>query len=123
MAVYCFTILLGIVPGGMFVRQLHQWSAVILVVGMVVRVVVSRALPWVVLLGTGAVNVSVGYTLTDGQRTWWYAGHLVLAVAVAVVLVRYRRFSVRHLVPLCAGLLVLALLFPLNQIWLYGPTD
>ncbi|ACZ87823.1 DUF4405 domain-containing protein [Streptosporangium roseum] len=48
------------VRGGLFIRQLHQWSSLIFLMGIVLRTILSRAflqaLPGIALLGLGALN-------------------------------------------------------------------
>ncbi|MFI6325278.1 hypothetical protein ACIBG8_47720 [Nonomuraea sp. NPDC050556] len=108
------------VRGGLLIRHLHAWSALLLGAGVLLR----AALTWrwallLVLVGTGLLT---GWRLTDGDDAgWWYGGHLVVAVGVLGLLLPGVRPGLRLIAGLGIGLVVLALYFPLNQIWLYGP--
>ncbi|MEU4328191.1 hypothetical protein [Nonomuraea dietziae] len=130
------------VRGGLFIRHLHQWSSVIFLVGVALRLTACRAflqaLPVIALLVLGALNTVVGYALTDdlfagrilGEApiAWWYGAHLLLAFVVAAALVlAWRRAGAQrpralYFVVICLSLTLLAVLFPLNQIWLHGPS-
>lgn len=131
------------VRGGLIMRHLHQWSSLIFLVGIVLRMVLSRSfrqlLPGIALLALGALNLVVGYALTDdlfagkllGETPipWWYGAHLLLALIVAsALLVAWRRTGAQrprilYFVAICLNLTLLAIFFPLNQIWLYGPSQ
>ncbi|MGW5681596.1 hypothetical protein [Nonomuraea sp. NPDC003754] len=130
------------VRGGLFMRHLHQWASLIFLVGIVLRALLSRTLrqmpPGVALLGLAALNLVVGYALTDDLYAgrivgglpiaWWYGAHLLLALVVASALVlAWRRTGVQRprvlsFVVICLNLALLAFFFPLNQIWLSGPS-
>ncbi|MEV4244526.1 hypothetical protein AB0J63_14055 [Streptosporangium canum] len=118
------------VTGGVLMRLLHQWSSVLLLAGIVVRTALSGAflrwLPGIALLGLGALNTVIGFTLADerfAEKTtggvpalWRYGAHLLLALAVAAAAVLgWRRAGGRrpralYVVVICLGLVPLLLL-------------
>ncbi|MER5421116.1 hypothetical protein [Streptosporangium roseum] len=58
---------------------------------------------------------------------WWYGAHLLLALVVAAApVVAWRagvpRPRVLHSVVICLNLTLPAVFFPLNEIWLHGPS-
>ncbi|WP_156056289.1 hypothetical protein [Streptosporangium roseum] len=89
------------VRSGLLMQQLHQWSSLVFLVGIVLRAVPTRAfrqsLPGLALLGLGVLTMVAGHAPTDDLSVgetpgevpipWWYGIHLLLALVTAAALV------------------------------------
>ncbi|MEU7991400.1 hypothetical protein AB0B56_41815 [Streptosporangium canum] len=120
------------VRGGLLMQQLHQWSSLVFLVGIVLRAVPTRAfrqsLPGLALLGLGGLTMVAGYALTEDLSVgetlgdvpipWWYGMHLLLALVTAAALVIvWRQTTTRwpkrgYFVMACLGLTLAAVVSP-----------
>jgi quinol-cytochrome oxidoreductase complex cytochrome b subunit len=113
------------VRGGLFMRQLHHSSAVLLGIGIVVWVLLGRFRYALAVLGLGMLGGLSGYAAADDLLSgtvlaklpipWWYGLHLLVALAVgAALVISSRREAARHprtlpFVALSLGLTVLVI--------------
>ncbi|MDA0633289.1 hypothetical protein OUY22_07635 [Nonomuraea sp. MCN248] len=111
------------VDGGLRMRQLHHKSLFVLILGVCVWVVLARhryAIAAVALCVAGGI---AGYASADDVLSayvagtiWWYALHLVLALAMIAVLVKASLWEAARQ-PRTLGLMALALCIALLMIW------
>ncbi|GAA0996101.1 hypothetical protein GCM10009555_091430 [Acrocarpospora macrocephala] len=113
------------VRGGLLMRQLHQSSTYLLVLGTVVWALLGRFRYAVAVLCQGVLGGLSGYGAADDLLSgtalgrlpvpWWYGLHLLMAVAVgAVLVISSQREAARQprtfrLVALSLGLTTLAI--------------
>ncbi|MGW3370213.1 hypothetical protein ACWDOR_45640 [Streptosporangium canum] len=120
------------VRGGPLMQQLHQWSSLVFLVGIVLRAAPTRpgrqSLPGLALLGLGVLTMVAGHALTDDPAVgetpgdvpipWWYGMHLLLALVTAAALVIvWRQTTTRwpkrgYFVMACLGLTLAAVVSP-----------
>ncbi|MBB2914076.1 hypothetical protein FHS43_005388 [Streptosporangium becharense] len=120
------------VRGGLLIQQLHQWSSLVFLAGIVLRAVPTRAfrqlLPGLVLLGTGVLTMVTGHALTGGLAVgenpagvpipWLYGIHLLLGLTTAAALVIvWRQTRTRwpkrgYFIMVCLGLTLAAVVVP-----------
>ncbi|WP_327086698.1 hypothetical protein OIE66_30800 [Nonomuraea sp. NBC_01738] len=95
------------VRGGLFVRQLHHTSSILLSVGAVVWLVLGRFRFALAVVGLALISALAGYGAADDLLTgtflakvpaaWWYGLHLLSALAAGGMLVASsRREAVRN---------------------------
>jgi hypothetical protein len=113
------------VQSGLYMRQLHYSSSILLVIGTVVWALLGRFRYALAVLGLGVLGGLSGFGAADDLLTgtvlerlptlWWYGLHLLLALAVGATLVTsLRREAARHprtlpFVAMSLGLTVLAI--------------
>ncbi|GAA3786362.1 hypothetical protein GCM10022226_00580 [Sphaerisporangium flaviroseum] len=101
-AAYDSTLKIGYeVRGGLFMRQLHHNSSVLLVLGTVVWAMLGRFRYALAALGLGVLGGLAGYGAADDLLSgtflgrlpipWWYGVHLLAALALGAVLVTSSR--------------------------------
>ncbi|MFF5110464.1 hypothetical protein [Streptosporangium sp. NPDC000509] len=113
--------------GGLFVRQLHHTSSVLLVLGTIFWVLLGRLRYAFAALGLGLLAALAGYGAADDLLSGtvlgkppipvWYGLHLLLAVAVgAVLMISSRKEAARQprtpaFIALGIGLTVLVIFY------------
>jgi hypothetical protein len=85
------------VQSGLYVRQLHYSSSILLLIGTVVWALLGRFRYALAVLGLGVLGGLSGFGAADDLLTgtflehvstlWWYGLHLLLALAVGATLV------------------------------------
>jgi hypothetical protein len=95
------------VQSGLYIRQLHYSSSILLVIGTVFWALLGRFRYALAVLGLGVLGALAGFGAADDLLTgtvlerlstpWWYGLHLLAALAVgAMLVISSRREAARH---------------------------